>query len=145
MEPTGFSQPQGISPDGVTMQPPLVAEEAPVAECAPDPWVGGAAPEPRGSDHLGPQRFAGSAQGSPQHPSHDDGPRPLSTQDDGANYSANLGFGYEGLQGTRPHQVPLTNRGREVEMSEAFDASRGLNVQGHSDSGLGPGLDTSGT
>ena len=148
MEPSGFSQPQGISPDGEIMQPPLVAE---VLVAVPPPLFGAQAqqsPE-RGSlgehDRLGPQRHAGSAQGSPQHPSHDDGHRPLSSQGDEANYSANFGFGYVGLQGTRPHQVPLTSRSREARMPEAFDASRDLDTQGHTESGLGPELDTSGT
>ena len=124
MEPSGFSQPpQGISPDGEIMQPPLVAE---VLVAVPPPLFGAQAQQsPERAplaehDRLGPQRHAGSAQGSPQHPSHDDGHRPLSSHDDGhrplssqgdeANYSANLGFGYVGLQGTRPSQVPLTSR-----------------------------------
>ena len=121
MEPSGFSQPQGISPDGEIMQPPLVAE---VLVAVPPPLFGAQAQQsPERAplaehDLLGPQRHAGSAQGSPQHPiSHDDGHRPLSSQGDDANYSANLGFGYVGLQGTRPSQVPLTSRDREVEMS----------------------------
>ena len=149
MEPSGFSQPpQGISPDGEITQPQSVAE---FLVAVPPPLFGAQAQQsPEQAplaehDRLGPQRHAGSAQGSPQHPSHDDGHRPLSSQGDDANYSANFGFGYVGLQGTRPSQVPLTSRSRKAEMPEAFDASRGLNVQGHSDSERGPELDTSGT
>ena len=84
MEPSGFSQPQGISPDGEIMQPPLVAE---VLVAVPPPLFGAQAQQsPERAplaehDRLGPQRHAGSAQGSPQHPiSHDDGHRPLSSQ-----------------------------------------------------------------
>ena len=133
IEPAGFSQPQGISPDGGIVQPAVVAEGL---VAVPPPLFGAQAQQspdraPLGEhDLLGSQRQAGSAQG-PTPISHDEGPRLLPSQDDGVSAFSDV-FGYVGLQGTRPHQGPLTNRDRKVEMPEAFDASRGLNVQGHS-------------
>ena len=148
IEPAGFSQPQGISPDGEIMQPQLVAD---VLVAVPPPLFGAQAqqsPErvsPGAVPHSAAAASIAFAHAHSIPISHDDVARPLSAQDDGADYSANFGFGCVGLQGTRPHQGPLTNRDREVEMSEALDASRGLNAQGHSDSGRGPEVDTSGT
>jgi len=87
------------------------SEEVSVTECAPAPWVVGAAPEPRGIDHLGPQVLAYStaaaaavavahAQG-PTPTSHDDGHRLPPSHGAGASTLPELD-GYEGLQGTRP-------------------------------------------
>ena len=154
-EPAGFSQPQGISPDGEIMQPPLVAD---VLVAVPPPLLGAQAPQSPGRVPPGvvPHSAAAVASTAFAHApntniSHDEGPRLLPSRDDGMSAFSDF-YGYEGLQGTRPHpdNSPFNpsgrfNRDREVGMYEALDASRGLNAQGRSDSGLGPELDTSGT
>ena len=119
IEPTGFSQPQGISPDGKIMQPPLVAD---VLVAVPPPLFGVQAPQSpeRVPPGVVPHSAAAVASTAFAHAhntniSHDEGPRLLPSQDEGANDLANLVFGYEfpdhfiaktkygELQGTRPH------------------------------------------
>ena len=111
IEAAGFSQHQGISPDGGVVQPALVAEglvavPPPLfgaqAQQSPERVPPGAAPQSAAAAASMAAASMAVAHVHSTHISHDEGPRLLPSQDVGVSASS-VSCGYEGLQGTRPH------------------------------------------